>query len=333
MGAEPPTGSSGRRRRGPTLAAVAGVLVVTAGVAAGLYALRDDGTEKGGGVSGPPTDAMLVRIDYAPGWVEECHARIGRLTPGTSVAQPETLLQGEGCDVLPQWSPDRDQIAFTRWRGGATSEVWVKDAEGGGNPRQVGRGIVPRSRVAWSPDGDRIAAMVKVGGVAQLHVIDVETGRSTQLTNDPQPKDDPTWSEENGKIAFWSRRDGSQQLYCLDPERPERGWTQITTQRIAPNGANDPIWSPDGKWLAFTLMNGKGNTNDIAMVSSDGTGFRQLTTDPAHEMDPSWSPDGKWLAFVRGPVSTPQIWAMPVDAGESKARAVGPPSVGHPAWS
>ncbi|SEG80135.1 Serine/threonine protein kinase [Thermomonospora echinospora] len=335
MDAEAPTGPAARGRRGkPLLATVAGVVALTAAVAVGLYALQDDGAKRNasGSASGPPTDTMLVRVDYAPGWAKECHARVGSLTPGGTVASARELLPGEGCDVLPQWSPDRKQIAFTRWDGGATSEVWVMNADGSG-PRRVVSGIAPRSRVAWSPEGDRIAAMVKVGGVSQLHVADVRTGRTVPLTDDPQPKDDPTWSRENGKIAFWSRRDGSQQLYCLDPEHPDRAWTQVTTSRIAPNGANDPIWSPDGDQLAFTLMNGEGKTSDIAVVDADGDGYRQLTTDPAHEMDPSWSPDGTWLAFVRGPVPMPQIWAMPVDRGESGARQIGPSSVGHPAWS
>jgi len=254
---------------------------------------------------------------------------VGLLTPGARAARP--LLEGEGCDVLPQWSPRRDRIAFTRWSGGATSEVWVVNPDGGGAERKAD-GINGRSRVAWSPDGASLAAMTRTGGRAQLSVIDLSDGSVEQLTDDRSVKDDPTWSRD-GKLAFWSRRDGSQQLYWLDPADPQRRWRQVTTRRVAPHGANDPIWSPDGRWLAFTVMNEAGHGHDIAVIRADGTGYRRLTTGPAHDMDPSWSPDGKWLAFVRGPVATPQIWAMPVDAGQARARPVGPLAVGHPDWS
>ncbi|TNY35889.1 protein kinase domain-containing protein [Thermomonospora catenispora] len=320
-------GDAGRppRRRIPAL--VAGALIAAAGLAAAILIPDGDGGETAS--SGPPDDPMLVRIDFAPGWAEECHARVGRLTPGPTVAQARPILQGEGCDVLPRWSPDRDRIAFTRWRPGAdASEVWVMNADGSGL-RRVGPGVVPRSRVAWSPDGRRLAAMVKVDGVPQLHVSEVATGRTVQLTHDEAAKDDPAWSA-NGKIAFWSRRDGTRQIYCLDPDKPDKGWTKLTD---APHGAADPAWSPDGDELAFTLMNGEGKAADIAVIDADGSNLRRLTADPAHDMDPTWSPDGKWLAFVRGPIATPQIYAVPVKKGEAGARPLGPPGVGHPAWS
>lgn len=328
---EPPAGPGGkgrRRLRKGLLAAVAGVVAVAAGAAVALQSLGDD-RGRGAAASGPPADVMLVRIDRAGGWPRECHAAVGLLTPGARAARP--LLEGEGCDVLPQWSPRRDRIAFTRWSGGATSEVWVVNPDGGGAERKAD-GINGRSRVAWSPDGASLAAMTRTGGRAQLSVIDLSDGSVEQLTDDRSVKDDPTWSRD-GKLAFWSRRDGSQQLYWLDPADPQRRWRQVTTRRVAPHGANDPIWSPDGRWLAFTVMNEAGHGHDIAVIRADGTGYRRLTTGPAHDMDPSWSPDGKWLAFVRGPVATPQIWAMPVDAGQARARPVGPPAVGHPDWS
>ncbi|HEX2313865.1 MAG TPA: protein kinase [Thermomonospora sp.] len=323
-------GGKGRTRG--VVATVAGVALLTVGVTLAAYALRDRDRNVGGdAAAGPPGHPILVRIDQEAGWPKECRARIGRLTPGNGVARASEILRGEGCDVLPQWSPDRSMIAFTRWGGGATSDVWVAGADGGG-ARRVVEGISGRGRVAWSPDGRRLAVMIKVDGVAQLHLAEVATGQTRQITHDDAGKDDPAWSRE-GKIAFWSRRDGVQQVFCLDPDEPDQEWTRLTTPEIAPGGANDPAWSPDGDRLAFTLMNGEGRTNDIAVVDADGSDHRRLTTDPAHDMDPSWSPDGEWLAFVRGPVETPQIWAMPVDQGESGARAVGPSAVGHPAWS
>jgi Ca2+-binding RTX toxin-like protein len=41
---------------------------------------------------------------------------------------------------------------------------------------------------------------------------------------------------------------------------------------------------------------------DIAVVRSDGGGFRFLTSGPEDDNDPSWSADGAWIVFVRGGV-------------------------------
>ncbi|REE94838.1 protein kinase domain-containing protein [Thermomonospora umbrina] len=330
---EPPPPPVHRPRkvgRGAVLGTVAAVTLLTVGVALAFTVFQPDDRSGESGSGGPsasglPADPLLARMDIPPGWGKECHARIGRLTPRDTDARAEEILRGEGCDVLPQWSPTRDRIAFTRWDGGDTSEVWVMKANGRG-ARKAGEGIVPRSRVAWSPDGEFLAAMVRVDGVPQIHVGNVATGETRQITHDAVPKDDPTWSRD-GKIAFWSKRDGVQQIFCLDPEAPDRPWERLTSPAVAPDGANDPVWSPDGKRLAFTRM-----TGDISVINADGGGHRRLTEGGDHDMDPTWSPDGTWLAFVRGPVSTPQIWAMPVDAA-AQPRAVGPLSVGHPDWS
>ena len=58
-----------------------------------------------------------------------------------------------------------------------------------------------------------------------------------------------------------------------------------------------PAWSPDGERLAFDAG------TRLALMRSDGTGFRLLAQQTADEGDPAWSPDGRKLVFsgARGP--------------------------------
>ncbi len=95
-----------------------------------------------------------------------------------------------------------------------------------------------------------------------------------------------------------------------------------------------PQWSPDGKWLAFTVSewNRKENRRDshVWLVSAAAGGESvRLTNGERGETGAQWSPDGKWIAFLanRGaPPATPgagggagnQIWIIPVRGGEAE---------------
>ncbi len=64
---------------------------------------------------------------------------------------------------------------------------------------------------------------------------------------------------------------------------------------------HNPVWSPDGKWIAFTRRPATTNAGaQLWMISPDGQEEIQLTFDPAYHCDlPQWSADSKSIAFVR----------------------------------
>jgi Tol biopolymer transport system component len=79
-----------------------------------------------------------------------------------------------------------------------------------------------------------------------------------------------------------------------------------------------PVWSPDGRKIAFTDIGGS-----IHIVNIDGTGHTQLPLESA-EVGISWSPDGRMLAFSK---ATPVICG---DADEVKLIYVVPVAGGRP---
>src|SRR5262249_44773165 len=74
-------------------------------------------------------------------------------------------------------------------------------------------------------------------------------------------------------------------------------------QRALTNGI-DPVWSPDGRKIAFAAHSRDGY-RDIYVINADGSGLRHLTHTPGKKEDlfPSWSPDGRTIAFARYRVS------------------------------
>jgi Tol biopolymer transport system component len=70
---------------------------------------------------------------------------------------------------------------------------------------------------------------------------------------------------------------------------------------------SDPVWSPDGQWIAFTRSVLPRGVSDVWLVRADGTGLRRLTTTPIPPAGVphigskplAWSPDGKQLLAFR----------------------------------
>jgi len=82
----------------------------------------------------------------------------------------------------------------------------------------------------------------------------------------------------------------------------------------------DPQFSPDGKWIAFTSNRGGGNA--VYVVSADGGDPRRLTWSPAGESARGWTPDGRRVLFASSRVSAPtaydKLWTIPLDGGPAQ---------------
>jgi serine/threonine-protein kinase len=91
-----------------------------------------------------------------------------------------------------------------------------------------------------------------------------------------------------------------------------------TPQRLTfePLDEISPVWTPDGKRIAFGTRTGK-----IFWKSSDGTGQREELTSGDNPRYPlSFSRDGKFMAFAEmHPSRKGDIWLMPLD-GDRKPR-------------
>ena len=101
-----------------------------------------------------------------------------------------------------------------------------------------------------------------------------------------------------------------------------------------------PVWSPDGKRIAYTTWTNKGGvaqnlrnedqTAAIWTMAADGTDRRLVVDGAAEDAQAwiaAWSPDGKWIAYSRGlnhpPTAAPDVQPNP-EPGQ-----LGQPSAAH----
>jgi Tol biopolymer transport system component len=115
-----------------------------------------------------------------------------------------------------------------------------------------------------------------------------------QLTNDAPNDRFPRWSPDGKRIAFYSARSGSYQVWVVDPDGS--GLQQIT--EYTGGTVVYPVWSPDGSRIAAT-----DNSNNRVFIFEPAKPWKEQTPQllpppPGGESFAarSWSPDGRWLA-------------------------------------
>ena len=71
---------------------------------------------------------------------------------------PRRVVEGEGRQYDPAWSPDGKWLAYSSWSGG-DGGIWKVRADGSGSPQRLTTASGYFRHLAWSPDSERIVAV------------------------------------------------------------------------------------------------------------------------------------------------------------------------------
>jgi Tol biopolymer transport system component len=233
---------------------------------------------------------------------------------------PDTFFAGMA------WSPDSDQIALSNTPGpdGVLREIWVVNRDGT-DPRVVysferSEPSLTGGRLAWGPDGRRIACWYWDRGVRKALVIGVDGSDKPKMIEraDDMPwswRSDfwPRWGWEKPTIAkgeVWPVEGGKVVSLCEDlvPPQicvrdPKSGRVVQVTDDLAFESIGPLAWSPDGQRIVFDAGSDFEATrladHKLYVINADGSGLDQITDGEGNDIAPVWSPDGEWIAFHR----------------------------------
>jgi TolB protein len=192
---------------------------------------------------------------------------------------------------------------------------------------------------AWSADGRSIAYIQRHESFSDLHILDIESGRTTQVTfNGRSPAQlrtrdyvhhlfwalGPTWSPSGDEIIFLSQ----EQTSTTEGEQPPVYEYPLTLYRyqIKLIGTREPLnddvlrvgqqnsdilsptWSPDGRYLAYVETPRGTQPRRIMLYDFETNQPLPYPGVPEGAYDPAWAPDGQALAFTVPQGLSTDIW-------------------------
>ena len=188
--------------------------------------------------------------------------------------------------------------------------------------RQHRFSVIAAARRGAAAGGKRPAADAAAGPIGAAALMDLRAAVGGSLS--------PQWAPDGSLITFVS---AAGDLAGVDPEdRSFRILTRdLTLSGVGSLGAPQPVWSPDGRFVAYT--SDRDGAPDIWLWSAEEGTDRRLTRLSARANGLSWSPDGAWIAFAGDRFGNMDIWKVSVAGGEVHRLTSDPLYEGYPSWA
>ena len=189
--------------------------------------------------------------------------------------------------VLEPAAVSRDGTTITYTERG--SAIYVSRSDGTGLRRLVPRGVFAVE--GFSPNGKLLAFSTDAG----LRIVGTN-GRGLRRVTSYGDDGAVDWAPDGKSLVFARYNDDGSYAIIVQPLRGRRR----VVARTGPNYGAWPYpgWSPDGRWIAYVILDDAERQNGVWVVRRDGKQRHRVTprVDSEGSVGYEWSPDGRWLA-------------------------------------
>ena len=239
-----------------------------------------------------------------------------------------TTMVDDGTALTPSLSPDGKRIAFA-WRpaGRPDYDIYMQEI-GGGKPKQVSAGPTGDFSPSFSADGLHIAFYRRAGDGIALYASSVDEGRlrrlgglnvgppATTFDEGETVSVEPVSWHPNGKyLAYVDRVSPAHPASIFQLSMESRAQEQVTFS-VANERDGFPVFSPDGRWLAFARSGGKGD--EIWLLPLPGGDLRRVVSENAPIHGLAWTGNSRSIVFSSNRAGQSQLWTIPLAGGNAQ---------------
>lgn len=198
-------------------------------------------------------DGQSIAVSSRDGEVNDRDVWIHDIAAGTK----RRVMEVQGNDNFPFWSPEGDEIAFTSSRT-RNYELYRQNLEPGSEAIRILEGERPEYPRDWSPDGKYLAFARAYDDRREVELLRMDTGEYETLAFLPaEPgvwNDGGRFSPNNRYYAFSSNVGGYWEVYVCEVDNPSRRWkVSRPLERGWAGGGWQPRWRGDGRELFYLL--------------------------------------------------------------------------------
>ncbi len=267
-------------------------------------------------IDGPTTGQSQIDIDLSPEvsseypWAQYLAEAADICIVDINSGIQKRLINEQGGDWYPLWSPGSTQIAYLRQDG-----IYLIDADGRNRRQLLAVSHIIEDRIAWSSDGQHLLFSACFDQLDRdIYLVNVNTGRVENLTPHSDRDDiEPSWIMGEEKIFFLSvkvpykenclidRSRGSYQMKYIDSSggEPQNIYQELLFYpNIATSTQSEIIFISN--LISTNESTYPGILYQMTIQNPEPIRVLQFKTQnllSEEDILASWSPDGKHLVY------------------------------------